>query len=274
MGHFVYKYVFNGEIIYIGKNDSRLEQRINQHKHEEKFKPYCNAKIYYIELANSTMSDVVESELIRRFKPKLNIAKMSEWSGLEFTEPEWKEFVPQSKNNQTRYTVTKNVLLGRKHMTLLAKQRKKEKIDNELKSCVLMAKFICPKLINMFKNKEYCETKEEYIFMMSVNPNKAHDIYYGMKPFALIHEDKHAYTGFNINGSITYNGSDMLEISFYKSSINEEFYGVPQNFISRLEYIIRYYNQQYDDFYNQYQQVESEYNVLNHEYNQLRRSIA
>ena len=31
MGHYVYKYVFNGEIIYIGKCDSDLDQRLGQH---------------------------------------------------------------------------------------------------------------------------------------------------------------------------------------------------------------------------------------------------
>jgi hypothetical protein len=32
MGHYVYKYVYNNEIIYIGKNDTDLENRIYQHK--------------------------------------------------------------------------------------------------------------------------------------------------------------------------------------------------------------------------------------------------
>lgn len=39
MGHYVYKYVYNNEIIYIGKNDTDLESRIYQHKLEDKFKP-------------------------------------------------------------------------------------------------------------------------------------------------------------------------------------------------------------------------------------------
>lgn len=57
MSHYVYKYVNNGEIIYIGKCDSKLIQRINQHKAEDKFKPYLDTcKIYYAVLANATMS--------------------------------------------------------------------------------------------------------------------------------------------------------------------------------------------------------------------------
>lgn len=113
MGHYVYKYVYNGEIIYIGKNDTILENRINQHKLEDKFKPFLKADIYYIELANSIMSDVVESELIRRYKPKLNVAKMSDWSGLEFVEPEWKLFIPNQQiqnNKKVKYEIKKFIV--------------------------------------------------------------------------------------------------------------------------------------------------------------------
>lgn len=71
MGHYVYKYVFNGEIIYIGKCDSDLDQRLAQHGKpgdniDKKYWDDINASdIYYCTLANETMSDVVESELIR-----------------------------------------------------------------------------------------------------------------------------------------------------------------------------------------------------------------
>lgn len=95
LGHYVYKYVLNKEIIYIGKTDCDLEQRLLQHGKsgdnipEEGWVEINNSDIYYAELANSTMSDVVESELIRKYKPKYNIAKMSDWSGLNFIEPVW-----------------------------------------------------------------------------------------------------------------------------------------------------------------------------------------
>ena len=78
MGHFVYKYVYKSEVIYIGKNDTNLIDRIRQHGKfgdnipEEGWDEINSSDIYYIELANSIMSDVVESELIRRYKPKYN----------------------------------------------------------------------------------------------------------------------------------------------------------------------------------------------------------
>jgi hypothetical protein len=57
------------------------------------------ADIYYIPLVNSIMSDVVESELIRRYKPKWNIAKKeTEWSGIPFQEPEWIKYIPKKDN--------------------------------------------------------------------------------------------------------------------------------------------------------------------------------
>lgn len=98
MGHYVYKYVFNGEIIYIGKCDSDLDQRLGQHGKsgdniDKKYWDNINASdIYYCTLANATMSDVVESELINRYKPKCNTAKISNWDGLELPEPKWKKY--------------------------------------------------------------------------------------------------------------------------------------------------------------------------------------
>lgn len=96
MPHYVYKYVYGNEIIYIGKTDTQLSNRISQHGVSGDNIDKCGwdeinaSSIYYIELVNSTMADVVESELIRRYRPKYNKAKMSEWSGIQFVEPEWK----------------------------------------------------------------------------------------------------------------------------------------------------------------------------------------
>lgn len=101
MGHYVYKYVLNDEIIYIGKCDSVLESRLNQHGKpgdniDKKYWDDINASdIYYCTLANATMSDVVESELINRHKPKCNTAKISDWDGLKFSEPSWVKYYKQ-----------------------------------------------------------------------------------------------------------------------------------------------------------------------------------
>ena len=43
------------------------------------------------------MSDVVESELINRHKPKYNTAKISDWDGLKLPEPNWKKYYKPEK---------------------------------------------------------------------------------------------------------------------------------------------------------------------------------
>ena len=110
MPHYVYKYVYGNEIIYIGKTDTQLSNRISQHGVSGDNIDKCGwdeinaSSIYYIELVNGTMADVVESELIRRYRPKYNKAKMSEWSGIQFVEPEWKLYKTkkQIKNENER----------------------------------------------------------------------------------------------------------------------------------------------------------------------------
>lgn len=91
MGYFVYKYVYNEEIIYVGKTDSSLIGRIKNHANEEKFQKYKNAEIYYIELSNSAETKAVEALLINKYKPRLNIVDKYDSISpfLKFDEPEW-----------------------------------------------------------------------------------------------------------------------------------------------------------------------------------------
>ena len=93
MGHYVYKYIYNDEIIYIGKNDTDLISRINQHKLETKFQPYLLSDVYYIKLDNEYDTDIMETLLINKYKPLLNVAKKNKYKlNIDFTEPEWKKY--------------------------------------------------------------------------------------------------------------------------------------------------------------------------------------
>ena len=109
--HYVYKYTFESEIIYIGKTDRPLSKRLNEHgKRFDNIPEYAwdeinRSSISYITLVNSTMADVVESELIRRYKPKYNVAKISEWSGINFPEPEWKPFRTKKQEEDLQDTI-------------------------------------------------------------------------------------------------------------------------------------------------------------------------
>ena len=129
-GHYVYKYVYNGEIIYIGINNTNLIDRLDQHGkcgdniRKEAWDELNASEIYYIKLLNQVMTDVVESELIRRYKPKYNIDKKnSDWNGLPFVEPEWikyekpvkkikqvKEKKPRKEESFNFYETNKSVL--------------------------------------------------------------------------------------------------------------------------------------------------------------------
>lgn len=98
--NFVYKYVLDGEVIYIGKADHGLKRRLNQHGKygdnipKEGWGEINKADIFYAEMANSAMSEIYESELIRRYKPKYNKAKTGEWTGISLPEPNWLIYDP------------------------------------------------------------------------------------------------------------------------------------------------------------------------------------
>lgn len=95
---FVYKYVLDGEVIYIGKTIN-LDARIRQHARPgdnippEAWPELRLATVYYFETPTETMADVIESEMIRRHLPKWNRAKKSAWDGLHFPEPEFREYI-------------------------------------------------------------------------------------------------------------------------------------------------------------------------------------
>ena len=64
----IYKYVYNDEIIYIGKSDNSILNRVNAHVKEAKFKPYLEkAVIYYTECKNSAHTLILETFLINKY---------------------------------------------------------------------------------------------------------------------------------------------------------------------------------------------------------------
>lgn len=167
MGHYVYKYVLNDEILYIGKNDTDLHSRIASHGKPGDNIPRAGweelrkAEIYYLKLANATMCDVIESELIRRYKPKYNKAVLStEWCGLPFAEPEWTKYIPPEPNRKTRSRPDKNARMAR-HITEIEQIiRHYEKIEPILQD--LQAKFIskCQKPIAHSLSETALENKD------------------------------------------------------------------------------------------------------------------
>ncbi len=113
MGHCVYKYVLDDEIIYIGKNDTELKSRVYSHETEKTDRLYRffekygdNLKIYYTEVKNKLQADLLESFLIDKYKPSFNIAKNYEgvfslFKGVK--EPRFREFHPKAESRNLRH---------------------------------------------------------------------------------------------------------------------------------------------------------------------------
>ena len=93
----LYKYEYNGEIIYIGKSDSSIEKRISAHEHENKFQPYLSkAKIYYSICKNAAETTILETYLINKHKPILNISmKYNDKLNIEIPEPDWQKYTSE-----------------------------------------------------------------------------------------------------------------------------------------------------------------------------------
>ncbi len=149
MGHYVYKFVSNGEIIYFGKSksDANLLARINCHIRERRFQTYLDScEIYYTELLNKDMSEIVESELIRRYWPILNRAKKSNWDGLAFPELKWNKFI------QEEFVQTHELKKRSSSKQNYTAQAKKE--DREKKTARLMSQYYCEELLKNVANEK------------------------------------------------------------------------------------------------------------------------
>lgn len=102
--HCVYKYVSNGNVVYVGKTDNDLKGRIDCHSKEKKFKPFLKScEIFVAELKNGTETSVYEKLLINKYLPCLNVTdKHKETSGIEFSEPKWIEYSAYNANKRNR----------------------------------------------------------------------------------------------------------------------------------------------------------------------------
>ena len=93
--HYVYKFVLDGTIIYIGKSNRKSFNRINQHGKPGDNIPECGwneinkSDIYYSCLPNGKICDIFETELIRRYQPKYNARKTGDWNGLDGLNLNW-----------------------------------------------------------------------------------------------------------------------------------------------------------------------------------------
>ena len=67
---YIYKYVLNDEILYIGKTKRNLNLRINEHTTKKDLPNGCD--IYYFECTNESAMNIMELMLIAKYHPKYN----------------------------------------------------------------------------------------------------------------------------------------------------------------------------------------------------------
>lgn len=124
MGHYVYKYILDEEIIYIGKNDTNLSDRIYFHEHTKTDSlygyqnKYPQLQILFTEVENKIQSELLESLLIDKYKPVLNKAKKYDGTGFIFKgaiEPEFVIYTVPEKAKATVKSSKVKTVLDSKH---------------------------------------------------------------------------------------------------------------------------------------------------------------
>lgn len=116
--NYIYKYVRNNEIIYIGKTKN-LQQRHKQHLQEvDKF--LKTDELYYFLCPTSNIMDVYETALINKYHPILNKADNISTIDIVVKEPDWylyKETKKIEKQSKDFTTIQLNTSFQPKHYT-------------------------------------------------------------------------------------------------------------------------------------------------------------
>ena len=93
MSYYIYKYVQNGQIDYIGQTTD-LNKRIKDHT-KDKLKHF-NGQIYYFECKNKTEMDSWEYFLIQKYHPRYNITFNNTKTIINIDEPKWELYMDNS----------------------------------------------------------------------------------------------------------------------------------------------------------------------------------
>ena len=93
MGYYIYEYVRDGEVKYIGKTVD-MWRRFSNHKKETKFQNlnFTAHDVYYIKCASKTQMDVLELLLINKYMPELNVVAKPKDSAVFTSVCEIKDF--------------------------------------------------------------------------------------------------------------------------------------------------------------------------------------
>lgn len=214
--YYVYKYVFDDEIVYIGKSKN-IDMRIKQHETEEKFKPYIKkCKIYAAECVNSVEMDLIERALINQYKPILNVVdKTKGFSGLiKIEEPIFKA-LPLRKIKRKNSNDNANGI-----KRLEGEQLKYYKDQNEKSYAICQYIAQCLKERNYIVTDYFSETKFEI---------DVPDIFVGFYNIQMYYREGRSFEGVNlpivIETDLNYDNwkylvdSDFLENLYVKKAL-------------------------------------------------------
>lgn len=134
---YIYRYIDNNEIIYVGKTKRELSQRILEHEQERKFMPYlATCKIQYFETATNVEMDIAEKYYINLYLPKLNVVDM-EHATFDFVMPErhWLDYNSELYKIERKSTdlvpkSQRDIKLDELHKLLSEKEQESESWDN------------------------------------------------------------------------------------------------------------------------------------------------
>lgn len=184
--NYVYQFVNDNEVLYIGKSDRSNFRRIIEHgKKQDNIPKEANeqinhADVYIFFCANNIMSDVVESELIRRYKPRYNKAKQSEWSGFDFPELKW---IPFRINGEEVYS-KKQSNITNSEMGIVKHDYYKEYIECSKKVCELQYKLECANQTN----QSLTENNERLVLQLNKAKDHSHGYKWGLEEWDKRHD--------------------------------------------------------------------------------------
>lgn len=116
---YIYKYVQNNKIVYIGKTSRPLHLRI--HEHTRAADILCNVKadVFYAECQSEAEMHCIENLLIDKYRPQYNkrdFSKSEIKANINFKEPDWRPYSdyinPRNMSLFDIYEKSDNILYG------------------------------------------------------------------------------------------------------------------------------------------------------------------
>lgn len=128
--YYVYRYIHNDEIIYIGKTND-LNRRDKEHKSDKWY--HDKLKYEYIQVDNEFITQLYEVYLINRDNPKENIASKNNYdvSDIKFNiEETWKPVIIKERSNKAKIKKC-NEKNAKKSNKALVMERQMQEIDDK-----------------------------------------------------------------------------------------------------------------------------------------------